>query len=146
MHTQTQMVPVAAPMVPMAPAPLRRVSRGPFCGVCGLHMGNGAVVKVCGACARRRKGQKATLCMAELTRFARLARKHWTGTARELLTAPGGYRPTLYTLPHSAASRPLWSDAELKQFKADCREREQLANLYDRIQATRADARRACRE
>ena len=144
MNTQTQMVPVA-PMAPMVPSPLRKRAGGPFCCVCGLHIGNGAVIKVCGACSRRRNGQKARLSRPELARFARLARKHWTGTARELLTAPGGYRPTLYTLPHTAASRPMWSDAELRQFRVNCAEREQLANLYDRAQASRGDDRRACR-
>ena len=142
---QTQSVSLAVEMAPMPPSPIR-VSGGPFCILCGLHIGSAAVVKVCGACARRRRGQRASLSMAELTRFARLARKHWTGSARELLTAPGGYRPTLYTLPHTALSRPRWSDAELRQFKADCREREQLANLYDRAQASRGDGRRACRQ
>lgn len=121
----------------------------PFCAQCGLHIGNGSQTGVCGVCHRLINDQPARLSVRELVRLARLVKRHWgDGQIRSLLFAqngtPEGYRPALVCRP-IAVLRFSYTDAELRAHSRDCEERTELANLYDRAQGARGDARRAVR-
>ena len=109
----------------------RRPPRYPHCRICQRHIGWGA--DICGACST-----PTPLSMRELMRLARLVRLHWgDGRVRTLLRGDGGYRPTLITVP--IIRRFVELDRSLYQ------ERAELADLYDRAQASRGDERRAVR-
>lgn len=109
----------------------------PFCASCGAHVGFS--VSRCGACAKPK-----ALDRSELRAFKRLVKRHWgNGLIRSLVRSPLGYRPCLVTeMPRHAAS---WSKEERMQVSQACTERAQLANLYDRFQASHGDSRRAVR-
>ena len=121
----------------------------PFCAQCGLHIGNGSQTGVCGVCRRVVGDLPVRLSVCELVRLARLVRRHWgDGKLRSLLFAqngtPQGYRPALVCRP-VAMLRFSYTDAELRAHRRDCEERADLADLYDRAQGARGDARRAVR-
>ncbi len=120
----------------------KRIAAMPFCSMCQRHIGTGGGLNAtCGACAKPRA---LTLC--ELKRFARLVRKHWAGTARELIASRlHGYRPTLgVKLPHFAVLNE-WDAADIRAERQACAERAWLADLYDRVMQTLNHPARACR-
>lgn len=115
--------------------------KAPRCEKCGAHIG---LEKVCGACKRLRKRQGIPLTMAELMRFGRLAQKHWYGGRPRDLVRHASYRPNfVVTIPAYMPS--IASSVDVKGMISECSERGELADLYDRIQCSRGDARRACR-
>lgn len=118
---------------------VRLTNVAPFCVRCARHIGSAG--GECGACAN-----PAPLSMRELTRFVRLVQRHWAGTPRELLQASvlHDYRPTLITRLHPRYEA-LNSAEDILAERADCAERSELANLYDRIQHSRGGQLRACR-
>lgn len=131
------------PNKPVAPFFLnttrQRATPSPHCVSCGLHIGWHAAGSLCGACRK-----PWPLSWAELRSFARLVRKHWgDGKPRTLLTGAGGYRPALYLTEHPLNADLSTMDAV--QARIACEERAFLAEFYDRMQAVRGDARRACR-
>ena len=96
---------------------------------------------VCGAC----RVERIPLSLSELRELFKLTRKHWgSGKPRDLIYAPGGYRPCFIVKPtdRDRAGRTL---DEQKALIAECEERARLADLYDRAQATRGDKRRSAR-
>lgn len=121
------------------PAAISSMAR-PVCIGCGNHIGirsDGA--QSCGACRL-----PVHLNQRELRQFARLVRKHWgSGRARDLIGSMD-YRPALIVKAHARLSLD-WSPAELAAYLAECAERSELADLYDRLMASRGDSRRACR-
>lgn len=121
----------------------------PFCGRCTLHIGNGTQTRLCGVCCRVAADLPVRLTSRELMRLARLVKRHWgDGKLRSLLFAqngtPEGYRPALVCRPVDVL-RFSYTDAELRAHRRDCEERAELAELYDRAQGARGDARRAVR-
>lgn len=103
----------------------------------------------CGACERVRQGKAVQLGRGELRRFVRLVEQYverYRGGARSLLLgAEWGLqrvdpkrRPVLIVVPHE-------DDQEDPRKVQACEERRQLADLYDRLQHIRGDARRALR-
>lgn len=100
---------------------------------------------VCGACRRVQASERVALNLSELRELFKLTRKHWgSGKPRELLYAPGGYRPCLIVKP-TDRDRAGRTPDEQKALITECAERARLADLYDRAQATRGDKRRAAR-
>jgi hypothetical protein len=100
---------------------------------------------VCGACRRVLDSERVALNLSELRELFKLTRKHWgSGKPRELIYAPGGYRPCFIVKP-TDRDRAGRTPDEQKALIAECVERARLADLYDRAQATRGDKRRAVR-
>ena len=118
---------------------VRLTSSAPFCGRCRRHIGSAGFQ--CGACAN-----PVPLSFRDLMRFGRLVQRHWAGTPRELLRAAKthNYRPTLITRLHPNFEAHASADDIIAE-RADCTERSELADLYDRIQHSRGSELRACR-
>lgn len=111
------------------------------CKYCAAMVFTGAL---CG-CRKTLDFDRVAPSMAELRELFRLTRKHWgSGKARDLIYAPGGYRPCFVVKP-TDRDRAGRTPDEQKALMAECAERARLADLYDRAQATRGDARRAAR-
>lgn len=120
------------------------------CTRCHAHMGLGAPEQLCGACQRSAAAQPVGLTLSEWRRFSELCRLYWgDGKIRSLLLAQNGtaegYRPTLRTRMPDKRFTIDWTDSELATQRATCLLLVELANLYDRAQASRQDARRALR-
>lgn len=112
------------------------------CKTCAQNVYTGVL---CGACRKTLDAERVALNLAELRELFRLTRKHWgSGKPRDLLYAPRGYRPCLIVKP-TDRDRANRTPDEQKALVAECAERARLADLYDRAQATRGDARRAAR-
>lgn len=135
---------------PSTKSPRRTSSISLYCCGCAQHMGQGPSTQLCGACLRQKAGQPVALALSEWRRFAQLCRLYWgDGKIRSLLLAqngtPEGYRPTLRTNMPDRRFTVDWTDAETAHQRETCALLVELANLYDRAQASRGDARRACR-
>ncbi|MFO0655396.1 MAG: hypothetical protein U0787_09985 [Polyangia bacterium] len=88
-------------------------------------------------------GAKTRMSLVELREMSKLCKKHWgDGSIRSLLIGRGGYRPTLMVRVEERHKRTLHLH-ELRDLKRDCAERARLADLYDKAQSARGDARRA---
>lgn len=118
---------------------VRLTNVAPFCVRCARHIGSAG--GECGACAN-----PAPLRFRDLMRFGRLVQRHWAGTPRELWRASvlHDYRPSLITRLHPGFEARHSADDILAE-RADCAERSELANLFDRIQHSRGGQLRACR-
>lgn len=114
---------------------------GPHCNECGLHIGE-SERGTCGAC-----NNPSSLSRAEWRSLRKLIRKHWASGGREFdLFRDKDYRPYFYIRPAQSvqkAQSPL-----REQLLQEGRERGELADLYDRVQAQRTGTertKRACR-
>ena len=116
--------------------------RLPICSNCGLDIGTTAR-HLCGACKRARTGPVA-LSLPELRRFVRLCRSLWTGgTPRELATS-AGFRPCFAGATADPQPYRTWQ-ARLESYEKEAASREELADYYDRLQASAGRPRRALR-
>ena len=114
----------------------------PICSVCGLDIGTTAR-HLCGACKRARTGPVA-LSLPELRRFVRLCRALWTGgTPRELATS-AGFRPCFAGAVADRQPYRTWQ-ARLESYEKEAANQEELADYYDRLQASAGRPRRALR-
>lgn len=108
--------------------------RLPQCVSCGAHIGWHAPASMCGACRN-----PSPLTRRDMRQMRKLTISHWgNGSIRSLVQAQGGYRPALVVKKDDLA---LFCAASVEM----CRQRAELADYYDRMQASRNDPRRACR-